>query len=210
VRDNINGWTGFSDSYRTKAHDQILELKNRRLEPERCAVDLLAEAVPPLRNLSSGTDPHRLWRCPLQLLHGCVVGGGQHLKHDPKLTCGGWHHMPLGVVIDIAGLLINNQFAHQWRDKNTKKLTRLSGIDRRRGCRRTCGIGFGWVMAGVRVSSVLTLRHRVGKDPAAAQLTRHFNFKTEQDLDPSRNWVGGETHCTLLMWSLLADEECAR
>jgi len=184
VRDNKSGWAGFSDSYRTKAHDQISELKNPHLEPERCAVDLSAEAVPPLRNLSSGTDPHRLWRRPLQLLHGCVVGGGQHLKHDPKLTRGGWHHMPLGVQIDIAGLLINNQFAHQWRDKNTKKLTRLLGIDRRRGCRRTCGIGFSWVVAGVRVSSVLTLRRRVGKDPAAAQPTRHFNFKTEQDLDP--------------------------
>ena len=86
--------------------------------------------------------------------------------------------MPLGVGIVCAGLLINNQFAHQWRDKNTKKLTRLSGIDRRRG------IGFGWIVAGVRVYSVHTLSRRVAEDRAAAQLTRHFNFKTEQDLDP--------------------------
>jgi len=187
VRDNKSGWAGFSDSYRTKAHDQILELKNPRLEPERCAVDLSAEGVPPLRDPSSGQFA-RPCRFPVQSLDGSIVGGGltsgQHLEHDPKLTRGGWHHMPLGVVFAIAGLLINNQFAHQWRDKNTKKLTRLSGIDRRRGCRRTCGIGFGWVVAGVRVSSVLALSRRVGKDPAAAQLTRHSNFKTEQDLDP--------------------------
>ena len=188
MRDNKSGWAGFSDSYRTKAHDQISELKNPRLEPERCAVDLSTEGVPPLRDLSSGTDPHRLWRLPVQSFHGSIVAGrlssGQHLEHDPKLTRGGWHHMPLGVSFQIAGLLINNQFAHQWRDKNTKKLTRLSGVDRRRGCRRTCGIGFGWVVAGVQVFSVGALSRRVAKRFAAAQLTRHSNFKTEQDLDP--------------------------
>ena len=140
MRDNKSGWAGFSDSYRTKAHDQILELKNPRLEPERC--DLSAEGVPPLRDPSSGQFA-RPYIFPVQSVGDALSSGP--LAY-PKLTVQrrrGWHHMPLGVRIVYAGLLINNQFAHQWRDKNTKKLTRLSGIDRRRGCRRTCGMGFG-------------------------------------------------------------------
>ena len=129
----------FSDSYHTKAHahDQIWGLKNSRLEPERRFVDLSEEEDPPLRDPSYGSTerPHRRRQLPIQSLDANVVGGGlrreplacEYLEHDSKLTvqlCGGWHHMPLGVLILSVGLLVNNQFAHQWHDKNTMKLTR--------------------------------------------------------------------------------------
>ena len=68
MRDNKSGWAAFSDSYRTKAHDQISELKNPRLEPERCAVDLSVEGVPPLRDPSSGQFARP------QSLDGSIVG----------------------------------------------------------------------------------------------------------------------------------------
>ena len=111
----------FSDSYQTKAHDQISELKNSRLGPERRFVDLSEEGDPPFCDPSSDQCASR--RLRVQSLDGLrpepLAYSGtevhEHLKHDPELTVqrrSGWHHAPLGVLIVCVGLLINNQFAH--------------------------------------------------------------------------------------------------
>ena len=98
----------FSDSYHTKAHDQISELKNSRLGPERRFVDLSEEGDPSFFDPSSD-------QCARLRVHYSGTEVHEHLKHDPELTVqrrSGWHHAPLGVLIVCVGLLINNQFAH--------------------------------------------------------------------------------------------------
>jgi len=116
VREN----EAFSDSYHTKAHDQISELKNSRLGPERRFVDLSEEGDPPFCDPSSDQSARR--RLPVQSLDGLrseplAYSGEVHedLGHGPELTVqrrGGWHHAPLGVLVLFVGLLTNNQFAH--------------------------------------------------------------------------------------------------
>ena len=88
MRKNESRWEGFSDSYRTKAHDQISEIKSPRLAPERCAAD---PSDLPLR-YHSNNQFARLWLPDQPLDVSIVVDGSEsepfarsdaeHLQHD--------------------------------------------------------------------------------------------------------------------------------